>query len=363
MKNPSSFIFFFVFIACFNANAQKRFNHSASIGWQTHYGSYLSQSPKADYIKDSYTFFNELYYQQQTSGSKEWQQVNNGPQWGVAFFWGGTGSKKYMGHMMGAYPFATIPLYKTNRFASKLRGGMGLGWVQHPYDKATNHKNVLIGRHLNGYIGFLWQNELRIFQRLYASAGFSFTHLSNGGSTLPNLGLNVPAVTFGLRYGAPEVAVTKTFKKPFDKRGLQYRAWLGAGIKQAPWIESKRYGVKTLAGEVSKQLGYSSAVSGGAVLYHDKSLEVHPLGIPSLKRKGTYLQAGVYAAYEHHLGKLSIPLQLGTYVWNKDKNPQLFQNIGMRYKMGAQWNVQVLLKTHMGQADHLQAGIGYRFKQ
>lgn len=357
MKNlffPFTLSFFL--LAAFSSPAQ------SSFGWQTHYGSYLSQSPKADYIKDSYTYFNELYYQQQTDGIKEWQQVNNGPQWGVAFFWGNTGSRRYMGRMMGAYPFVTIPLYKTGGFASKLRGGMGLGWVQHPYDKISNHKNVLIGSHLNGYIGFLWQNEFRILPRLYANAGLSFTHFSNGGSTLPNLGLNVPAITVGLRYGAAEVATTKTFKNPF-KKSLQYRAWLGTGVKQAPWVESKRYLIKTAAGELSKQLGYSSAVTGGVVFHLDKSLEVHPLGIPSLKRKGNFFQAGVYAAYEHHMGRLSIPLQLGAYVWNKDKNPQLFQNIGMRYKMGEHWSAQVLLKTHMGQADHIQAGIGYTFKR
>ena len=166
----------------------------------------------------------------------------------------------------------------------------------------------------------------------------------------------------GLRYGAAQSTAPKTFENPFKRARWQYSLYAGGGIKQAPWVESKRYLITTLTGEVGKayQLGI---VSAGAVVHINPSLEVHPLGIPSLKRKGNFLQGGVFAAYEHNLGKLSIPLQLGAYVWNKDLSPQLFQNIGLRYRVAPSFKVQALLKTHMGQADHIQLGVGYTFKR
>ena len=360
MKNR--FLFFLFPFCCFVATAlAQKPTSKGSFGFQTNYGTYLTKSPKADYLKDGYSFYNELYYQQATDGRKPWHQANNLPEWGLAFFYGGTGSKRYMGSMAGLFTFINIPIIKINGFSSKLRGGMGLGWVQKPYDKIINHKNVLIGSHLNGYMGFLWQNEFHISRRLLANAGLSFSHLSNGGSTLPNLGLNIPAATVGLRYAVAENKETQKFKNAFKKE-WQYSFSVGGGMKQAPWVESKRYLITTLAAEVGKTFRLG-VLSGGAVAYINPSLEVHPLGIPSLKRKGNFLQAGIYTGYEHSFGKLSVPLQLGAYVWNKDLSPQLFQNIGLRYQLATQWKAQALLKTHMGQADHIQFGASYTFKR
>ena len=362
MKNLCTSCFLFLFILSFPllGAAQKTFSGKGSVGYQTHYGTFLTHSPKAAYLRDSYSSYHELYYQQQTDGSKPWHVANKLPQWGVALFWGNTGSRQYIGNMAGAFGFMNVPLLKKKRFTSKLRGGMGLGWVQKPYNKNTNHKNVLLGSPVNGFVSFLWQNELKLAPQLFVNAGFSFSHLSNGGSTLPNLGLNIPAVSVGIRYGADNAPTTTTVeKRKADK--IKYTLFASGGIKQAPWVESSRYLVNTISAEGSKQLGYSSKVSGGVILFYDRSLQVHPAGIPSLKRKGNFLQAGVFAAYEHGFGKVSVPLQLGAYVYNKDLAPQLFQNLGLRYKMSSHWSTQVILKTHMGQADHVHVGVGYQF--
>ncbi len=360
MKNRGYYLFVFILAFPFLARAQNHFQHSGSFGFQTHYGSFLTQSPKAAYLRDSYTSYHELYYQHQTSGNKPWHVANKLPQWGVAAFWGNTGSQQYMGHMAGAFGFMNVPLLKANRFTSKLRGAMGLGWVQKPYDKATNHKNVLIGSPINGFVQFLWQNELKVASRIFINAGLSFTHLSNGGSTLPNLGLNIPALSLGIRYGAGEAFADPTFPY-FEKEKMTFTLFASAGTKQAPWVESSRYLVNTLSIEASKKIGYSSLVGGGALFYYDRSLQVHPAGIPSLKRKGNFLQVGVFAAYEHQFGKVSVPLQLGAYVYNKDLSPQLFQNLGLRYRFHPNWSGQFILKTHMGQADHIHFGLGYHF--
>ena len=71
------------------------------------------------------------------------------------------------------------------------------------------------------------------------------------------------------------------------------------------------------------------------------------------------LQAGIFGAYEHYFGRLSIPLQLGAYVYNQGKSPLLFQQIGMRYQLNNKLNTELHVKTHLGKADFIHAGIGY----
>ncbi len=362
MRKICGVLFYWLVIVSFSKVHAQPFSGGTSIGVQGHYGSFLTRSPKAEYLRDSYTYFGEVYFQQQTDGSRPWHQANHLPQWGAGIFFGNTGSRQYMGHMAGAFAFMNLPLIKKAAFSSKLRVGLGTGWIQHPYDKEDNHKNVMIGSALNAYINFVWQNEYHIAPNTYINAGLSFSHLSNGGSTLPNLGLNIPALSFGMRYDTRAPAMKHNTSEPAKTPKLSYRIFATAGPKQAPWVESKRYLVNTLQTEVTKHTASNNQYGAGLILFYDRSLEVHPDGIPSSKRKNNKLQAGVYAAYEHNFGRLSVPLQLGAYVFNQDMAPLLFQNLGLRYQFSPKLIAQFLMKTHMGQADHIGLGLGYTIK-
>src|SRR5688572_8513573 len=98
----SSFLFFSCFLTFSNAHTQIQFqNVSTSV--QGFYGSYLTHLPKAQYLRDSYSYFGEIALQQQTDGAKQWQRANGLPQVGVAVFFGNTGSKQYMGSMAGVF--------------------------------------------------------------------------------------------------------------------------------------------------------------------------------------------------------------------------------------------------------------------
>lgn len=326
------------------------------------YGSFLTHVPKAQYLRDSYSYSGEISIQRQTTGKKNWHITNRFPQVGVALFYGHTGSRRYMGNMAGVFPFVSWSLYKTTRFNSSLRAGAGLGWIEKPYNKRTNHKAVLIGTHGNAYINFLWQAEVKLFSNLHAAAGLSFSHFSNGSSTLPNLGLNIPSLSLGLRYQPDKTIPIPNLKPDSLVKKSSLSVFTTVGLKQFPWIESGRYLVNTLQLEWNRVFRSSGKYSGGGVLFYDRALEVDPSGIPDQKRKGNKIQAGVFAGYEHLFGRLSIPLQVGVYVYNQDIYSLLFQQLGFRYRINQYWHAQLSMKTHSGKADFIHAGIGYQLK-
>jgi hypothetical protein len=175
--------------------------------------------------------------------------------------------------------------------------------------------------------------------------------------------LNIPALSIGLRYAAnnqPDSLATQQ-KLPVAKKS-SITVFTTVGVKQYPWIESKRYLVNTVQAEWSRQFRPSGRYGIGAVLFYDRAMEVNPLGILDEKRTGNKLQAGVYAGYEHLFGKLSVPVQLGAYVYNHGNYTTLFQQLGFRYRIRRQWSLQLAMKTHSGKADYFHAGIGYHFK-
>src|SRR5215204_6371217 len=182
----------------FTSTAKQSFFKSSSFGVQAHYGSFITILPKAEYLRDSYSYFGEINFQR--NYKKLWALDSQFVQWGGGIFFGNTGSQQYVGNMSGAFSFINLPLIYKRNFLSKLRIAAGIGWIEKPYDKNTNHKNVLLGTALNAYLNFVWQNEWRLNSKTFINLGLSFSHLSNGSSTLPNLGLNIPAVSIGMRY-------------------------------------------------------------------------------------------------------------------------------------------------------------------
>src|SRR6476646_1353507 len=105
-RHRLTFFIFCTLLQTFSkAHAQQNFFKTASVGVQGYFGSFLSNLPKAAYLRDSYTYFGEIAVQQQTDGSEAWQQANGLPQVGMVVFFGNTGSKQYAGNMAGAFPF------------------------------------------------------------------------------------------------------------------------------------------------------------------------------------------------------------------------------------------------------------------
>lgn len=330
-----------------------------SVGGHFSYGSFITTEPKAAYVRDSYSYFGELYLQRQTDGSKAWHHDNGLPQWGIGIQYGNLGSKHYVGDLLAAFCYLRLRLFTLGGLQSKVRLGAGGGWVEKVYDPQTNHKNVLVGSHLNAFLNVLWQNEVRLSTRWYVDAGLGFSHLSNGGYTLPNLGVNIPTVQVGVRYAFGEPQVVPAGHRDSFSRKLTYRLFASLAAKQYPWIGSPRYLIGLVSVELSKRTSPRHRFGGGATLFYNPSLAIPESGLKSEKLNGNNVQVGVYAAYERHLGRLSLPIQLGAYAYNKDRFSALYQQIGLRYQCSEKLSAGFALKTHLGKAEYINAGIGY----
>jgi hypothetical protein len=337
------------------------FGSSLSVGAKTHYGFFLVNQPKSEYVRDSHTYFGELTISTQTSGRQLWQQINNNPHVGVSLLYGNSGSKKYIGNVAALFPYIKFPLFKSPHAATSFRLGFGAGWVQKPFDKVTNTKNLLIGTTLNGCINMLIEQEWQVYKRLYFNAGFSFTHLSNGSITLPNLGLNIPALSVGLRYALQPTAPVTVKKEwqPIVKK-WHYYAYTYAAGKQSYPIESPVYLVNTVVVEAVKDFSHTGRFGAGLNVTLDRSLSNETVEF-DFDKSDPQWQASAYALYERVIGNLSIPFQLGVYAYNKYQFTPIYQVIGLRYRFLPHFIAGLQLKAHLGKADYIQWGLGYKF--
>jgi hypothetical protein len=341
--------------------AQKSLSRNSSIGIQSYFGSFLVTKPKAAYMRDSYASFVEIYFQKQTTGSQGWEVSHNYPQWGIGFISGNTGSRQYAGNMYALFGYINTPLVKSKNYTGSLRIGGGPGIIEKPYNIYTNPKNTLIGSKLNAFINLALQNEIKINSRISFNAGLAFTHLSNGGSKLPNLGLNTPCLTAGLRYAFdnPDITVRPKEKNYLSKQ--VYKISLSTGIKQIEWVGGPYNIIAVLQPEIQKRFSANNAYGGGLVLFINPEAGGNKKQIISNSPETPVLQSGIFGLYEHFFGRISIPLQFGIYVHNKRNNSLLYQQFGLRVNINKRLNSELHLKTHLGKADLIHAGIGYTF--
>lgn len=341
------------------AQEPRGFFKNTSLGIRGYYGSFLTTKPKAVYIRDSYASFMEIFFQKQTTGHSDWEITHNCPQWGVAFLSGNTGSRQYIGKMYALFAYINTPLIRTQRFTSSFRLGAGPGIAEKPYNVYNNPKNTIIGTRLNAFIDLMLQNELRILPKLYLNAGLAFTHLSNGGTTLPNLGLNTPSITAGIRYSLLKENIVN--KRPVDSFACKtiYRLSLTVGEKQVALVGGPYNTILVLQPEISKRFNCNHAYGAGIAFFINPGASKDKKQLPPNGEPVAALQTGLYGSYEHFFGRISIPVQLGAYIYNKGENPLLFQQIGLRCKINTHVSTELQLKAHLGKADLIHAGIGY----
>jgi len=337
------------------------FLSTLSVGAKTHYGFLVVNQPKSEYVRDSHTYFGELTISTQTTGEKQWQQANHNPQIGISLLYGNSGSRQYIGHVAALFPYMKFPLFKTAHTLTSFRLGFGAGWVQKPYNKETNTKNLLIGTKLNGCINMQFEQEWQLHKNCYFNAGFSFIHISNGSFTLPNLGLNIPALSLGLRYAFhPVQAVIEKQQWPAFVKKWHYSLFTYAAGKQSYPLESPVYLVNTVMIEAARDISRTGRLGVGLNGTFDRSLSRETDSF-EFDKSDPQWQASAYGLYERFVGNLSIPFQVGFYLFNKYQITSFYQVIGLRYRFLPHWVAGLQLKAHLGKADYLQWGLGYKF--
>lgn len=332
-------------------------NNSGVFALRYHWGSFLTIEPKTQYLQDSYAQFTELQWQHsKLIGAK--QNIR----WGTSLFFGNSGSSQHLGKIGGAFASIAAPIKQKQKWLLNFRAGAGIGYVQKPYQKMTNFKNVVIGTHLNAFLHVGVENSWHLTNQFQLLAGVSFSHLSNGATRLPNLGLNIPAFTLGVLYQNNNKNAAAKIEGPTpSSKKIAWLLYSGAGTTQRPFVGSKQYTVFVAQAEAGRQTAAGGAAISGVAFFYNPALHVpNPDLGDTLQRSES--QVALYAGYRFILTKhFSFPVQAGVYLYNAANNPAVYQQIGVRYSLGRHVFTGLHLKTHGGKADYIHAGIGYQF--
>jgi Lipid A 3-O-deacylase (PagL) len=330
------------------------------------YGFIARHSPKLIYKPTSNVEGLEVGYSTKDS-SKSFASFFHYPTVGMRFLYCDFNSD-VMGKAFAIYPYLQ---YKIGKNIS-MNMGWGLGYVTEKYNPIDNIENNYVGANINNITAIDFNYLIKWDSKWSTQFGFGLRHFSDGGTVLPNYGINFVNFNANTRFLISNKNIIKqtnsisTLKK---KWGVEYEYQMGKnesianGGPQYPvfinvvglsWSHNPfRKTTLQLAWERHKWVeafGLNNGKYNTIVEARDKSGRI-----------------SAQLGQEFKLDRVSIITLLGVYIPNgADFIPSAFyEKLGIRYyfidKKKLKTNIGIYMKAHKTIAEYFSLGLGISY--
>jgi hypothetical protein len=364
MSSKFKLLLFFLLLLRLPAQAQDSVRCGRWITADVHYGFIIPLYSNAmDILIKAHVPAMEFDYVSKPTGDIPWQHAFHCPETGVAFFYAWLGNPTQLGNAIGVYPFVNLHLHKSFREALYLRVGTGLAYMPVIFNRLNNHKDNVIGSHINAMINLRLNAHFYLSDRLRIEAGFGVTHCSDGNYQDPNLGLNLLTVNTGLSYCLnPSRHYPPHYKDSVSVQNKkENNFYIGLGLSEMEPPGGTKYGAITINYMHYFVINPKVKLGGGVDVFYNQT-NVARMAADSiyLKTPLQNIQYGIKAGYELTLGKISLPLEFGVYLYSKFVGSSIYDRIGIRYYANKHLIITQTLLLHFASADYMEWGVGYR---
>lgn len=332
------------------------------LGINTDYGYILKHAPSLRQIDDAFPLSIGVDWSKHLITKKSWDFCNCFPRVGVSLEYWNWDNPEVLG--FGVLPVGYVePYFRTqNRTNIFVRLGLGGAFLSTPFDEVFNPLNesystlfsfaIVVGAGIN----------YRINDQLNLRAAVKYNHISNGGVSTPNKGLNFPSLSLGVNKSLEPIifpVAEKTGKRepPEEKTRvslIHFSGWSNANIG-----DKDKFYVFGFLGQYARWIGGRSAITTGTEWIFDYSRKER------FKLEGNdsgFAQGALMAGHEFWLGNVTFSQQLGIYYFIQNRNTDLlYQRYGLTYSFTKHLFAGVNLKVHRHVADFFDFRVGYTF--
>ena len=324
----------------------------------------LPHTPAVRHLAVSHPTGVEIDVQRQTNGSAPWHAWYRYPKVGLALTYYDY-HNPVLGRSYAAGVYVNKAFWRTARQEVNFRIGTGVGYFPVRFDQATNHKNTIVSSRLNATIQTRVEYDVALTEHLGLLLGVGLNHYSNGATTKPNFGINLPTVLLGLNYHQQRPFVPLS-AEPGPEPAELGRTFLdlstSVGWKQRSETDHARYLVNSVTLAVGRRVNRKSNLVAGLEGFYDRSLTAQ---LRDTARTTDHLpdvkKAGAYVGHELLFGRLAVVSHLGFYLYNPYKsNKFYYERLGLKYHFTDRLFGNVDLKVHRGAADVIEWRLGVK---
>lgn len=328
-------------------------------------GSFImAHTPAVKHLAVSHPTGFELNIQRQTNGSAPWHAWYRYPKIGLALVYYDYHNPT-LGRSYAATMYINKSFWRTTRQEVNFRLGTGIGYFPQAFNQENNHKNNIISSHLNAVLQMRVEYDVALSEHLGLLMGVALNHYSNGATSKPNFGINLPSVVLGLNYHQQRPLRPLTIaadERPADIGRNFLNLSTSLGVKQRNESDRRKYLVNSVSAIAGRRINRKSNLLVGLEGFYDRSLSAE---LRDTARTGEKLpdvkKAGVLVGHELLFGRLAFATHLGFYLYNPYKsNKFYYERVGLKYHFTEQLFGAVDLKVHRGSADVIEWKVGVK---
>jgi hypothetical protein len=344
------------------------------------YGKIIKHTPKFEPTIDHASIAFELAVSRQMRGAHEWDYAHHYPFLGFAFAYNDLGNDSVLGKAISLLPYIEIPIAGARNqitgakgFSASFRVGTGFALITEYFDREENPTNNVIASMGNNITQFAFAGQYKWTDQLTFSAGASLTHYSSGAVRVPNLGINIPALSIGLRYQPVPYARSEYLARALSpvSRKAVFTVQSGLGFQEAYPVYGPMYHVYLIEISGGRMLARWNLLSAGAqVCYKEaayafiRQQEIYPDDYFA-----NSLAASGFIKDDFLFGPIGIAAYLGYYFYSPSPlQISFYQKLGAYYSCPvagteklSRLTAGVYLTAGDFTADFVSAEIGFRF--
>lgn len=349
-----------IFSVFSQAQGVKGDSTSFSIEGKFQVGNILNLSPELEATATSSPKLMQLDFGWTNSTKKAWDKCNCYVNNGISVMYSDFGNKEQLGEALSAVFFVEPYISYKHRTTFSFRAGAGPSYMNNVYDKDTNPNNEYYSMPLSYLLmaGVNFSHSLSPHFKFNLIA--QFNHISNGGTRIPNHGINYPTVGVGIQYDFnPQKLVARPRTPAVKNVKLMVHLFSGPRVtKPADPLPEERGLVTGINVGVVKRLGKVIALGVGGEFYVDPISEVYT------ERTGEVYQTKIASLSIQNyflFGRIYFGQQVAYYL--TDHNPNIntdwYQRYILGYTISNTWTVGVSLKAHVEVADFAAITAGF----
>jgi len=323
-------------------------------------------------FQDQITGFDAAYFKNIIQNGDKWIGLSGAKSYGIGFIFRdlsqlkGTKdtSSNAFGQVYGLVAQMDFQLFKIGKAKFNFTPGVGLGYTNKYY--YNNTKNRFLGSPVNETIKADLDMELPMSKYTDLLLGFGFLHISNGGATVPNGGLNTGNIYIGLKLNnqKPLAEERKSTYTTLQRNSIELSAGLGArGVFEN---RNKNLYKSGLYVGYNFYLNDMTTLKAGAdAVYYHTTFDPNNYG-ETFQNYGTSYdkwRTGISIGADINLWRITVAAQIGKYIhYNRlmDK-ATWYWTFGPTFNITPHLGLQAKTYMHFAQADYVNWGVVYRF--
>jgi len=357
-------ILFFIPNVVINAQQDTTFVESKPmvIGINFDYAYLLKHSEFLREFNDSYPKAVAIDISRHLITKRSWDFCNCFPRVGVSVAYWNWDNPDVLGSGISTVGYLEPYMRTHKRTNLFFRAGLGGVFLSDPYDEVTNPLNLSYSTKFAFFLMIGAGINYRINDYLNMRFAAKYNHISNGGNSTPNKGLNFPSLSLGLNTSLsavtfPEPSKNHDRKPPEERKRISivhFSGWSNATVG-----DKDKFYVFGFSGNYSRWIGGRSALTFGTEWIFDLSRK------EQLRVAGSddsYLQGAGLFGHEFWLGKVTFSQVIGVYYYKPFRNTDdFYQRYGLSYSFTKHLFAGMNLKAHGHVADFFDFRLGYRF--